>query len=68
MFLTTLRGSADDWRYRIKDQLDEEGINVPIFRTNKGDEILNYLGEIITTVMNKTVDKIVKDLEKDDLG
>ena len=68
LFLSILRGSPNDWRYRIKDQLDEEGIHIPIFETNKGEEMLNYLGTIVTEFMNETVREIKKDLKKNDLG
>ena len=66
LFLTILRGSPNDWRYRIKDQLDEDGIHIPIF--DKGEELLDYFGTIVTEHMNETVGKIKEDLADADLG
>ena len=68
LFLSILRGSPNDWRYRIKDQLHEEGIHIPIFDTNKGEEMLEYLGTIVTEFMNETVSEIKQGLEENDLG
>lgn len=68
LFLSILRGSPNDWRYRIKDQLHEEGIHIPIFDTNKGEKMLDYLGTIVTEFMNETVSEIKEDLKTNDLG
>ena len=68
LFLTILRGTPTDWRYRIKGQLSEEGIHIPILDTNKGEEILDYLATIVTGFMNETVHEIKLDLKNNDLG